>query len=60
MTPLDQAAILFQALEQSPRIRHVPLGMMSAIAGVAMTASATSKPRMKPRSLNWSDPATEV
>lgn len=33
LTPLDQAELLFQATGQTPRIRHVPLAMMRAIAG---------------------------
>ncbi|WP_293860282.1 NAD(P)H-binding protein [uncultured Alsobacter sp.] len=33
MTPLDQGELLFQALGRSPRFRHVPVGLIDAIAG---------------------------
>jgi divinyl chlorophyllide a 8-vinyl-reductase len=33
ITPLQQAALLFGALGETPRIRHVPVGMMDAVVG---------------------------
>jgi len=38
ITPLDQAAVLFELLEHTPKISHVPVGMMNAIIAVLSIA----------------------
>lgn len=43
ITPLDQAERLFEMLGESPRIRHVPLGLMDVIAGGLGVAGLVSR-----------------
>lgn len=42
LTPREQGALLFQALGQTPRFKHVPIGFMSAIIGVLSVVGKVS------------------
>ncbi len=42
LTPLDQGDLLFKALGQEPRFRHIPVGMMSGIIGLLNFAGMVS------------------
>jgi len=47
ITPLDQAHHLFELLGRPPKIRHVPLGLMRAIAG-GLAGASRIVPPLKP------------
>lgn len=48
MTPRAQAELLFEALGQTPRFRHVPIAMMSAIvSGLSIAGKVSSRLRDK-------------
>lgn len=48
MTPREQGEMLFQALGQAPRFKHVPVAMMSAIvSGLSIAGKVSSRLRDK-------------